>query len=167
MDETMAAWMQYAQPGEHHRFLRKLAGSWETRAKLWMQPGAPPVESSGSTVNELIMGGRFLRSDYSATFMDRPFQGMGLDGFDNQKRRYVGLWIDTMGTMMLTFEGEADPDGATRTMFADFVDAVTGKPSKMKGVTTIVSDDEHRYESWVEGAEGETFKTMEIVFTRR
>ena len=118
MDEQMAAWMKYAQPGEGHRFLERLAGKWDARVKFWMQPGASPIESTGSTVNELMMGGRFLKSEYTAEFMGSPFQGMALDGFDNQKQKYVGLWIDTMGTMMLVFEGSCDDDGKVRTMLA-------------------------------------------------
>ena len=83
MDEQMAAWMKYAQPGEGHRFLEQLAGKWDARVRFWMQPGAPPIESTGSTVNELMMGGRFLKSEYTAEFKGSPFQGMALDGFDS------------------------------------------------------------------------------------
>jgi len=72
VDERMAAWMKYAQPGDGHRFLRQLAGSWEASTKLWMEPGAPPMESTGSSVNERIMGGRFLKSDYTG----EPFKTM-------------------------------------------------------------------------------------------
>jgi hypothetical protein len=99
--------------------------------------------------------------------MDQPFQGISLDGFDNQKQRYVGVWFDSMGTMMLTFEGELDKSGTVRTMTADFIDAMTGKPAKMKGVTTIVGEDEHRYEGWKTGPDGEMVKSMEVIYTRK
>jgi len=33
---------------------------------------------------------------------------MSIDRYDNQKQKYVGVWIDTMGTMMLQFEGTCD-----------------------------------------------------------
>jgi hypothetical protein len=36
----------------------------------------------------------------------------------------------------------------------------------MKGVTTIVSDTEHRYVSWAEGPDGKMFQNMEIIYKR-
>lgn len=167
MDEKMAAWMQYAQPGEGHRFLEKLAGTWEARTQFWMEPGTPPMESTGTSVNELTLGGRYLRSEYTSEFMGAPFQGMSLDGFDNQKQKYVGLWVDTMSTLMLVFEGTCDDAGSVRTMLADYTDAASGKPAKMKGITTVVGDDEHRYEAWNTGPDGDLFRSMEVVYKRK
>jgi len=167
MDEKMAAWMKYAQPGEGHQFLEKLTGTWEARTKFWMEPGAPPMESTGTSVNELTLGGRFLKSEYTSEFMGAPFQGMALDGFDNQKQKYVGLWVDTMSTLMLVFEGACDDAGAVRTMHADYTDAMSGKPAQMKGITTVVSADEHRYEAWTTGPGGDLVKSMEVVYTRK
>ncbi len=167
MDEMMAAWMKYAQPSGGHKYLHKLAGTWDAHATFWMQPGALPTESKGTSVNEVIMGGRYLKTDYTSEFMGSPFQGMALDGFDNQKQRFVGLWIDTMSTLMMVFEGTVDEAAAVRTMTAEYTDAMTGKPAKMKGVTTVVNEDEHRYEAWTTGKDGEMFKTMEIVYKRK
>ena len=73
-----------------------------------------------------------------------------LEGYDNQKQKYVGLWGDTMSTMI-----------------ANHTDAASGNPAKMKGVTTVVSDDEYRYEAWIEAPGGELFKSMEIVYKRK
>jgi hypothetical protein len=167
MEAKMAAWMKYSQPGEGHRFLEKLTGIWEARTQFWMQPGAPPKESVGTSVNELTLGGRFLKSEYASEFMGSAFQGLALDGFDNQKQKYVGLWTDTMSTLMLVFEGTCNDEGTVRTMIANFTDAASGKPAKMKGVTTVVSDDEHRYEAWNEGPGGDLFKSMEVVYKRK
>jgi hypothetical protein len=50
-------------------------------------------------------------------------------------------------------------------MESNYVDP-TGKPGKIKGVTTIVGENEHKYESWCQGPDGNMFKNMEIVYTR-
>lgn len=68
-----------------------------------------------------------------------------------------------MGTIMMLFEG--DRDGDVRTMMCDHVDP-TGKPAKTKGVTTIVGDNEHKYESWAQAPDGEMFQNMEIIYKR-
>jgi len=165
--EQMAAWMKYASPGAKHRFLEKLAGSWTAEATFWMQPGAPPMTSKGICENEMILGGRFLRSTLKSEMMNAPFEGMSIDGYDNLNQKYVGIWMDTMGTMMLVFEGSADAAGRVRTSLTEHKDAMTGQMKKMKGVTTIVGDGEHRYEGFYETPDGGWFRTLEVVYRRR
>ncbi len=163
--DQMAAWMKYANPGEKHDYLKKLEGKWTGKAKFWMQPGAPPTESEGTAVNTLILGGRFLQSSYTSEVMGQPFEGFGLDGYDIHKQKYIGLWSDTMTTKMLVFEGTCD--GKVREMFSEFDDPMTDKPTQMKGLTTIISDNEHKYEGWNLGPDGEFRKSMEVVYTRQ
>lgn len=52
-------------------------------------------------------------------------------------------------------------------MSTNYTDTASGNPAKMKGVTTVVSDDGHRYEAWNESPGGELFKSMEIVYKRK
>ena len=58
------------------------AGTWDTTMKLWMEPGAEPMVSTGTSTNTMILGGRQLKMEYSGTFMDMPFMGIGFTGFD-------------------------------------------------------------------------------------
>ena len=44
----MEMWQKLAQPGEPHKQLESLTGSWTTQTKEWMEPGKPPMESSGT-----------------------------------------------------------------------------------------------------------------------
>lgn len=164
MDEQMAAWMKYASPGEEHEFLKKLAGTWKAKVKWWMKPDDPPQESDGTANNEMILGGRFLQSRFHGATPFGDFEGMALDGYDRINKRYCGIWIDSMGTIMMVFSGQVEGD--VRTMTCDYTNPMTGKPSRMKGVTTVVSADEHRYESWAEGPDGKMYRNMEIVYTR-
>ena len=163
MDAKMAAWMEFASPSKEHEFLKRLEGAWKAQCKFWMQPGAPPQESEGTLKATLILGGRFLQSHYEGKTTWGEFTGMAIDGYDRIRKKYVGTWMDTMGTIMMVFEGEAQ--GNVRTMMGDFVDPA-GKPNKMKGVTTIVSANEHKYEAWCTTPEGETFQNMEMVYTK-
>jgi len=38
---------KYATPGEHHRHLESMIGTWTTRSTFWTAPGAPQLESTG------------------------------------------------------------------------------------------------------------------------
>lgn len=164
MDEQMAAWMKYASPSEEHEFLKRLSGTWTAAVKMWMNPDDPPMESTGTTKMELIMDGRFLLSRFEGKTPWGDFSGMAMDGFNRIDKKYQGIWMDSMGTLMMVFEGEAD--GNVRTMICDYTNPMTGKSTKMKGVTTIVDENLHRYESWAEGPDGKMFQNMEIVYTR-
>jgi hypothetical protein len=41
------------------------------------------------------------------------FKGMGMDGYDNVKQKFVSSWGDNMGTGIILLEGDYDP--ATKT----------------------------------------------------
>jgi len=167
MDAEMVAFIEMAKPGPEHRFLEKLAGNWKAEGSFWMDPSAPPARTTGTTVNEMILGGRFLRSTYDgpSPLGDGNFSGIGLDGFDRITKKYVGTWVDTFQTMIMSFEGSVDASGKVRTMIAEYPSPLGGS-AKMKAVTTILDDDRHKYESFNLGEEGE-MKSFEIIYTRR
>jgi hypothetical protein len=123
------------------------------------------MESEGTMTNEMILGDRFLRSSYAgAGPMGGEFGGMALDGYNRIEKKYVGIWVDTMSTSMMVFEGTAE--GSVRTSLCKFTDP-TGTPVVMKSVTTIINDNEHRYESFAQPQGAPEFiKNMEITYTR-
>lgn len=41
----METYQKLATPGEPHKQLTSLAGTWTTHTKEWMEPGKPPTES--------------------------------------------------------------------------------------------------------------------------
>ncbi len=163
MNEEMAAWMALSEPSKEHEFLEQLVGTWNAKTRFWMAPDAPPIENAGVSTNEMILGGRFLRSSFVGE-MFGPFEGIGIDGFDRLKRKYVSMWMDNKGTMIMNFEGEVQ--GNVRTLMSELV-RPDGEKSTMKWVTTIVGQNEHKAEGYEAEAGGGLRKTMEIVYTRQ
>jgi hypothetical protein len=92
----MDTYKQLATPGEPHKLLASLAGSWTTTTKEWMEPGKPPTESTGSAEMKMLLDGRFLQQDYNSVMMGQPYSGIGLSAYDNLRKRYVSTWIDSM-----------------------------------------------------------------------
>jgi hypothetical protein len=166
MPEDMAEMMKLAQPGEHHEHMAKLAGKWNSKGKLWMQPGAEPIVSEGTVEVTSILGGRWMKSDFAGDFMGLPFTGLGLDGYDNLSQKHIGVWIDSMGTMMMTFEGTCQDSGRVTTTRSEFVDPATGTAMTMKAVTTIIDDSSWKFDSYMSASDGQEFKSMEILYTR-
>jgi uncharacterized protein DUF1579 len=56
----MEVYAKLATPSEPHKQFASLAGSWTTKTKEWMEPGKPPVESTGTAEMKMLLGGRFL-----------------------------------------------------------------------------------------------------------
>jgi hypothetical protein len=163
--EMMAAYMKYANPGPEHEFLKSMAGSWKAVTKSWMGPGEPQV-SEGTATRTMILGGRYLKDEFKSTFMDKPFEGFGVTGYDLFKKEFVGTWSDTFGTGILMSRGKIDASGKVMTMTGSYDDPVTGEKKTMKEVTKILGPDQHVFEIW-ETQGGKEVKSMEITYTRQ
>src|SRR5438445_13241524 len=83
---------------EPHKLFAGLAGSWTTKTKEWMEPDKPPMESTGSAEMKMLLDGRFLQQDFAGDMMGQPYSGVGISAYDNLRKRYVTMWIDSMGT---------------------------------------------------------------------
>lgn len=165
--DQMAVMEKYATPNEHHQQLARRVGTWQAEGTFWMEPGSDPVRSLGTMTNRMVLGGRFLQSEYEATFMEKPFSGFGLEGYDVAQQKHIGMWVDSMGTMMMTSEGQCQQDGKILTTYSNFKDPVSGQDLTMKTVTTEVDGAKHIMEAWMGPQEEKMFKTMEIVYTRK
>jgi hypothetical protein len=166
-EEMMRAWQAASSPGAPHKELVKMAGSWTTHVKSWMDPKSPaPEESDGTADYAAILGDRFISEKFTGKMMGQPFEGFGIVGYNNVTKEYETSWADTLGTAILTMKGTADKSGKTITETGTMVDP-TGRPTKMKGVTTIQDVDHHTFELWTPGHDGKMFKTLEITYTRK
>jgi hypothetical protein len=169
MDEKamMEMMAKYSTPGAEHKALESWVGTWDTTAKMWMDPNSPPQESKGASENKMALGGRFLEQSFEGTFMNQPFSGKGYTGYDLYKKQYVSTWMDTMGTMIMMATGTADASGKKVTMTGQMDDYMTGKKMDFKQTATVVDADHNMFELWMTGPDGKMFKTLEIQYTRR
>ncbi|MGQ0722170.1 MAG: DUF1579 domain-containing protein [Candidatus Eiseniibacteriota bacterium] len=165
--KMMEQMMAMAAPSEAHKKLEMMAGTWTTKVKMWMDPAAPPQESEGVSENRMVLGGRWLEQRYEGTFMGGPFSGIGLTGYDNFKKQYIGMWMDTASTSSMMTTGTAGADGKTMTFTGTMDDPITGGATQMKEVVTIVDADHHNFEMWMSGADGNMHKAMEIQYIRK
>lgn len=161
------AWQAYATPGEPHKLLAKSEGTWIAKTKSWMAPGQPPEETEGVTESKMVLGGRFLEEHFEGKMMGQPFSGIGITGYDNHKKKFEGFWVDSVGTGMMIMSGSLDKTGKKMTSQGKMDDILTGKPIRLRSVMTFVDDDHHTFEMWMTGADGKSFKNLEIAYTRK
>jgi hypothetical protein len=162
----MKAMMAYATPGETHKMLGKIAGSWRGDITMWMQPGAAPVTSVSESSNEMLFGGRYLQIKSKGNFMGAPYEGIGIIGYDNAKKVFVSTWFDNMGTGMMNLTGVWDAANQSINFTGTMVDPASGGDDKVREVYKLVDDHTQVMElySYNKGTE---FKIMEIKYTKK
>jgi hypothetical protein len=157
-----------AAPVDQHKMLQPFVGKFKAEVKLWMGPGDPQI-STGTMLNTMELGDRFLQQDYHGDAVDGPFFefcGKGFWGYNKITSQFEGFWIDTASTMMQTERGSVADDGKTWTMTGDMVCGQTGESFKKRSVITLVDQDHHFMETYVTGPDGNEMKTMEIQYQR-
>src|SRR5689334_13144499 len=88
------AMMKAGTPGEQHKQLAALAGSWDVSVKMWLDPTKEPGESKAGSETQVIMGGRYVEEKVTGDFGGMTFLGQGLFGYDNLQKKYTYTWID-------------------------------------------------------------------------
>ena len=165
---AMKAWMDYATPGESHKMMAASDGTWEGEATTWMAMGAPPTISKTTTVNKMIMDGRYQVTEYSGDMMGMPFKGMGILAYDNYKKIFTNTWIDNMGTGIIVMEGPWDDATKSMTLTGKYTNPANGMECEMKEVFKQVDNDNQLMEMWGPDQQtGKPYKTMEIKLTRK
>jgi hypothetical protein len=161
----MEAMMKAATPGEQHKLLSGLAGSWDVKVTMWMDPTKPPTESKGTATSKMIMGGRYLEEKVTGEFGGMKFEGQSVTGYDNVQKKYLSSWIDNMGTGITNQSGSYDADKKTFTYEGEVIDPLTGKKTKMKTTQKLVDKDKYEVDMFrVEG--GKEMKEMHLDYAR-
>ena len=165
-NDDMKAMMAYSTPGDIHKMLAKSAGSWSATVTMWTQPGAAPMSYSASASDEMILGGRYLKSTNTGTFMGMPFEGIGITGYDNAKKLFVNSWIDNMGTGIMSMTGTWDAPTKSIRFTGSMVDPMSGKDIPVREILRMVDDNNQVLEMYSDMG-GKDFKNMEIKYTRK
>lgn len=172
--DMMAMMIELAKLGENHKLLAEGVGTWNYTVKFWMDPSAPPNESSGTAVTKAVMDGRYFVSEHNGKMqMPGPdgkmaeveFKGMAVEGYDNVKKKFVASWIDNMGTGIMNLEGTYDAAKKAFTFRGEY-EAMPGMKSKIREVITITDKNNHTFE-FFEDRGGTEVRTMEIKYTRK
>jgi hypothetical protein len=105
----------FPKPQKEHQWLQQLAGNWEYDAEMIMEPGQPPMKATGTETGRMI-GGFWAMMENKGEFMGTPFTGIMTLGYDPEKKKYVGSWIDNMTSYMWHYQGTLDSSGKVLTL---------------------------------------------------
>jgi hypothetical protein len=165
MSPEQKAWVDYMTPGPMHDMFKADEGKWKVTTTFWMAPGAPAQSSEGESTCKMIMGGRYLQTEFHGIYMGKPFDGMGIDGYDNALGVFRSIWLDNMGTGVMTMTGKMDPKTKVVSYQGKMVDPQSKK--EMDCWTTFTqSDADHQDFQMFSKIKGKKFKIMEMISER-
>jgi len=163
----LEALQKASTPGEPHKKLDALVGTFDTRVRSWIDPSKPPEDSTGTSVNSWVLGGRYVEQQFEGTMLGEPFTGIGYTGYDNIQKKYVSVWLDTAGTGMIYLIGSVDATGKTIAGRATMWDPVYAKPFPVESKLVITDRDHHSFELVGKAPNGRMSKLVEIQYTRK
>lgn len=91
--------MEMPKPAAEHSKLHALAGQWKGEETIHPMPWDPAGgKGTSDTTSKMILEGFFLACDYVQRRNGIvTYQGVGLFGYDANKKKYTMYWVDTMG----------------------------------------------------------------------
>ena len=153
-------------PAPEHRWLQQGVGEWESVSTMCAEPGKTPVESKGSERVRAI-GEFWIVGEGQATVFGMPFTTVITLGYDPEKKKFVGTWIDSVSPYLWHYEGTLDATGRILTL--ETQGPRPDDPSqhtRYKEVTEYKSNDHRVFTSSILGEDG-MWTTLVTVDSRR
>mgnify|MGYP002624138943 CR=1 FL=1 len=157
----------FPQPTDEHRWLQQMVGEWETHAVAAAKPGDTPFECRGQETVRSI-GGFWTVGETKGEPMGMPMHGVLTLGYNIDKKKFVGSWIDSMTSHQWTYEGTLDKKANTLTLLTEGPSMLEpGKTAKFKEVMEIKDKDNRVFTSQIQGEDGAWLPMVTITYTRK
>lgn len=124
------------------------------------------MESTGTAEMKMLLDGRFLYQEFNGQMMGQPFNGIGIDGYDNMRKKYVTAWMDSMGTGIFLMEGTASADGRTITLRGSHPEPGGGKMTH-RAIWKLIDNNTQQFDMYGSHHGQKEMKMMEITYTRK
>jgi len=168
--ETSTAQQQptmLAEPQKEHKWLQKLVGEWTYEFEA-TEPGQPASNATGTESVRSIGGLWIVAEGHGEMPGCGPATTMMTLGYDPQKKRYVGTWVDSMMTHLWIYDGELDAAERVLTLNAEGPSmAGDGRMAQYRDVIELRSDDHHVLKSHVLGDDGNWQHFMTADYRRK
>ncbi len=166
MSAEMEAMAKAGAPNEHHKYLNRIIGEWEGLFRMWMEPGAEPMEMPVTVKREWVLDGRYIHETVESESKWGPFRGVGYIGYNNIDGQYEFIWMDTMSTAIMFETGSYDPNSKVLTTRGSHRDPASGHVFSSRGTLDLSDPNRHTYLGYATGPDGKEFKHFEGTMER-
>jgi hypothetical protein len=155
------------EPGEEHRWLRKLVGDWVYETPAPAEPGKPAGTLTG-TERVRFLGDIWFVAEGEGEMPDGATgRTLMTLGYDPAKQRFVGTWLGTMMHHLWVYEGELDDSGKVLTLESvgpDF--EAPGRTRQYRDAIEVEDDDHRLLIGRILGGDGEWQEIMRARYRR-
>jgi hypothetical protein len=138
------------KPAKEHEWLKQIAGEWESEGEAILAPDQPPMKIKGTESGRMV-GGFWVTVEHKGEFMGAPFTGIMTLGYDPEKKKFVGTWVDSMGSYLWQYVGTLDESGKVLTLESEGPSHEgPGKLAKFRESIEIKGKDEKVFVSRIE-----------------
>jgi hypothetical protein len=155
------------QPTKEHEWLKQFLGEWESEVEAFMEPGKPPMKHKGTEVCRAI-GGLWVVGEGKGEMGGMTFSHLLTLGYDPEKKKYIGTWIDSMMNYMWKYEGTVDAAGKVLTLETEGPSMKKpGQMAKYKDVTEFKDKDHRVFSSSMLGEDGKWVTIVKVDSRRK
>ncbi len=148
------------KPGPEHAMLKAWEGAWDTTIKAG---GGEPTK--GTATCKVGLNGLWLFETFKGEIAGMPYEGRGATSYDPAKKKFVGVWMDSMSASVMLSEGTYDKQTKTTTMVGD-MPMPDGKTIKAT-MTTVAKDADTKVFTLKGSADGKEFEMIQVTYRRR
>lgn len=153
-------------PQKEHEWLRRFVGEWDAELEMFGAPDQPAMRTKGSEQARMIGGFWVISEGRNDVF---PYECRLTLGYDVQRQRYVGTWIDSMSGYLWHYDGEVDASGRVLTLKteAPVPPMPGGALTEFREVTEFLSEDHRVFTSSRRDVDGQWIPCVRINFRRK
>jgi Protein of unknown function (DUF1579) len=154
-------------PGPGQKFLERFVGDWDV-VKTFHPRQGEPVAAKGSCRQEMIHGGRFLRSEFTFDGPAGKTTGTGIIGFETDAGLFTSSWVDSRSTRMSLRRSKDKFEGGEIVLFSRTLDE-GGREARPSRTVTRLEDDGRKivHRQYSPGPDGTERLVMELLMTRK
>ena len=163
--------MKLAAPGPEHKMLAKYAGTFDMEIKYYLAPGQDPMVMTGTSVNTMILGGRFLEMNSTGDMAGHKMESLTLVGYDRRHQEFTSTGFDNTGTYSVSAAGPYSEETKSIVMSGTDEDPIFEFVQEYDFTLTFTDDDHF---TWAvtffnpELTQGEDqFTMVEIAYSRK
>jgi hypothetical protein len=156
-----------SKPLPEHDILKEFVGEWTSEVEAYPEPGTEPMKMKGTETGRTI-GDFWAVIVAKGDFMGMPFEGQATIGYDPQKKKYVGSWVDSMVNHHWIYEGTLDASKKVLTLNSEGPSMTEpGKMCKGRDIWEFKDKDHRTLTSEIQGSDGKWTKVMMATYTRK
>ncbi len=168
-EEDLDSWIaSLGEPGEDHKVLEALEGTWEGKGSIWDGSTSEPIPITATVERHWVLGGRYLREQVDVRTGDgEVFETLGFIGFNNEAAQYELLTIDNISTAMLLETGKFNPDSKKLMIRGSYRDPATGFVIDRRVEMDLSQEGRIDVVGYTTTEDGREYKSLEGTVTRR